>query len=140
MRFPAFLNPLRWFSGPGKPASASGTGWAPASSARPAHRSGVPMGSVKALPGQLASRIFSSENRRRQGQGFIQGELTLPEVQPVRSDLFEDDVELVRRRKETRLIHETRPEPSTPGRIDPELAINRLRRRGSQEIRTVHLE
>jgi hypothetical protein len=98
------------------------------------------MGSVKALPGQLASRIFSSENRRRQGQGFIQGELTLPEVQPVRSDLFEDDVELVRRRKETRLIHETRPEPSTPGRIDPELAINRLRRRGSQEIRTVHLE
>jgi hypothetical protein len=95
------------------------------------------MGSVKALPVELASRLFSFENRRRGQSRFVQGELVLPEAHPVRSDLFEDDVELVRRRKVSRLIHETRSAPSTPGHHDRELAINRLRQREPVSSRVV---
>jgi hypothetical protein len=131
MKFPALLNPKSWFAprtAPDRTAVIAG------SSSRTA---GVPMGSVKALPVELASRLFSFENRRRGQNRFVQGELVLPEAHPVRSDLFEDDVELVRRRKVSRLIHETRSAPSTPGHHDRELAINRLRQREPVSSRVV---
>lgn len=140
MNVTALLNPLRWFQSPGPARSPGLPGAASADTRRISRTNGVPMGSVKALPGQLASRFFSSENRRKGGRGFVQGELPLPEAQPVRSDLFEDDVELVRRRKETRLIHETRTDASTPGVHNAELAVNRLRPRPSREDRVAHRE
>lgn len=95
------------------------------------------MGSVKALPVELAGRLFTFENRRRTQNSLVQGELVLPEAKPIRSDLFEDDVELVRRRRASRLIHETRTEPTTPGHHDPELAVNRLRFREPAATRVV---
>jgi len=135
MKLPALLNPLSWFS-PGRGTPRSNL------SAHPAKGSlgGVPLGSVKALPETLARRFFSFENQRLQnrppGQGLIQGELQLPAVTPVRNDLAEDDVELVRRRRESRLLHETRP-PGAGGTHDPELAVNRLRNRASAASRLV---
>lgn len=131
MKLPAFLNPKRWFAGAPSPEGEVGR---PTGGVRP---SGVPMGSVKALPVELAGRLFTFENRRRTQRPLVQGELVLPEAKPVRSDLFEDDVELVRRRRASRLIHETRPEPTTPGRHDPELAVNRLRMRDAESTRIV---
>ena len=131
MKFPALLNPKSWFAAPQKPGSAG-----PDTATLP-RTGGVPMGSVKALPVELANRLFSFENRRRGQSRFVQGELVLPEVHPVRSDLFEDDVELVRRRRASRLIHETRSAPSTPGHHDPELAVNRLRQREPLSARVV---
>jgi hypothetical protein len=63
----------------------------------------------------------------------------LPAATPVRNDLLEDDVELVRRRREGRLLHETRP-PGAGGTHDPELAVNRLRNRAPLTRRLVAKE
>jgi hypothetical protein len=128
MKLLALLNPRSWFStGQRDPLSplhtTSGLG-------------GVPIGSVKALPETLARRFFSFENQRLPARNLIQGELQLPAVTPVRNDLVEDDVELVRRRRETRLLHETRP-PGAGGTHDPELAVNRLRNRAPVTSRLV---
>jgi len=120
MKLLALLNPRSWFS-------ADTRGSAPLSAGRSSF-GGVPMGSVKALPETLARRLFSFENQRLPSHDLVQGELQLPAVKPVRNDLFEDDVELVRRRREPRLLHETRP-PGAAGTHDPELAVNRLRNR-----------
>ena len=132
MKLLALLNPRSWFS-------ADTRGSAPLSAGRSGF-GGVPMGSVKALPETLARRLFSFENQRLQnrtpGQSLVQGELQLPAVTPVRNDLAEDDVELVRRRRESRLLHETRP-PGAGGTHDPELAVNRLRNRPSAASRLV---
>jgi len=113
MKLPTLLNPRSWFSTarPTAPTPRSG---------------GVPLGSVKALPATLARRLLSFENRRSMPRELVQGELGLPASTPVRNDLLEDDVELVRRRREGRLLHETRP-PGAGGTHDPELAVNRLR-------------
>ena len=128
MKLLALFNPRSWFS-TGQPNPLS-----------PLHRTsglgGVPIGSVKALPETLARRFFSFENQRLPARNLIQGELQLPAVTPVRNDLVEDDVELVRRRRETRLLHETRP-PGAGGTHDPELAVNRLRNRAPVTHRLV---
>jgi len=104
MKLLALFNPRSWFSR-GQPDPLS-----------PLHRTsglgGVPIGSVKALPETLARRFFSFENQRLPARNLIQGELQ----------------QLVRRRRETRLLHETRP-PGAGGTHDPELAVNRLRNR-----------
>lgn len=135
MKLPAMLNPLSWFSS-GRSNPLSNLRGSPGS----AGLGGVPLGSVKALPETLARRFFSFENQRLQGRhpgrGPVQGELQLPAVTPVRNDLAEDDVELVRRRRESRLLHETRP-PGAGGTHDPELAVNRLRNRASAASRLV---
>jgi hypothetical protein len=128
MKLLALLNPRSWFSsGQRDPLSSfqqtSGLG-------------GVPLGSVKALPKTIVRRFFSFENQRTLNRNFIQGELQLPAVTPMRNDLVEDDVELVRRRRETLLLHETRP-PGAGGTHDPELAVNRLRSRAPETSRLV---
>lgn len=128
MKLLALLNPRSWFSsGQRDPLSSfqqtSGLG-------------GVPLGSVKALPKTIVRRFFSFENQRTLNRNLIQGELQLPAVTPMRNDLVEDDVELVRRRRETLLLHETRP-PGAGGTHDPELAVNRLRSRASETSRLV---
>lgn len=127
----AFLNPLKWFSStrPSKSAHHGDLLDTLQQAPRPALK-GVPMGSVKALP-VLARKFFSFENRRK--KTLVQGEL--PGVTPLRNDLFEDDVELVRR-KERRLLHETRPREN-PAQHDRELALNRLRNRTPVETRLV---
>jgi hypothetical protein len=135
MKLPALLNLLSWFSSRrGNPLSN------PSGSARLGGLGGVPLGSVKALPETLARRFFSFENQRLQnrthGQSPVQGKLELSAVTPVRNDLSEDDVELVRRRRESRLLHETRPS-GAGGTHDPELAVNRLRNRPSATSRLV---
>ncbi len=135
MKLPALLNPMSWFSSR-RGHSLSNLSATP----RLGGLGGVPLGSVKALPETLARRFFSFENQRLQnrtpGQSLVQGELQLPAVTPVRNDLAEDDVELVRRRRESRLLHETRP-PGAGGTHDPELAVNRLRNRPSAASRLV---
>jgi len=128
MKLLALLNPRSWFSsGQRDPLSSfqktSGLG-------------GVPLGSVKALPKTIVRRFFSFENQRTLNRNLIQGELQLPAVTPMRNDLVEDDVELVRRRRETLLLHETRP-PGAGGTHDPELAVNRLRSRTPETSRLV---
>ena len=128
MKLLALLNPRSWFSsGQRDPLSSfqqtSGLG-------------GVPLGSVKALPKTIVRRFFSFENQRTLNRNFIQGELQLPAVTPMRNDLVEDDVELVSRRRETLLLHETRP-PGAGGTHDPELAVNRLRSRAPETSRLV---
>lgn len=131
MKLPALLNPRSWFS-PARPMSPAPQTGNPGSA-------GVPLGSVKALPETLARRFFSFENRRSMPRDFVQGELRLPAATPVRNDLLEDDVELVRRRRESRLLHETRP-PGAGGTHDPELAVNRLRNRAPLTHRLVARE
>ncbi len=134
MKIVSSLNPFHWFKSRRSEATELIPLW------RPGGRSnaGVPLGAIKTLPSQLVSRLFSSENQRRPGHAFAQSELPLPEARPVRSNLLEDDVELIRRRKSSRLIHETRPTSSTPGYHDPELALNRLRKHNSFEFQPVH--
>ncbi|MEN9776485.1 MAG: hypothetical protein RIS24_185 [Verrucomicrobiota bacterium] len=128
MKLLALINPRSWFSsGPRSPLS---------SLQRTSGLGGVPLGSVKALPETLVRRFFSFENQRTPNRNLIQGELQLPAVTPLRNDLVEDDVELVRRRRETRLLHETRP-PGAGGTHDPELAVNRLRSRAPVTTRLV---
>ena len=131
MKFPALLNPRSWFSRADRP-----TGGARSGVQLPG---GVPLGSVKALPETLARRFLSFENQRTPQQNLVQGELQLPAVTLVRNDLFEDDVELVRRRRGSRLLHETRP-PGAAGTHDPELAVNRLRNRAPMAQRLVARE
>jgi hypothetical protein len=120
MNLLTLLDPRSWFS-PARPPSAAPRAGNPGAI-------GVPLGSVKALPETLARRFLSFENRRSTPRDLVQGELRLPAATPVRNDLLEDDVELVRRRREGRLLHETRP-PGAGGTHDPELAVNRLRNR-----------
>lgn len=132
MKLPALLNPRSWFATRAeRPLGPSGAG------AR--LPGGVPLGSVKALPEKLARRFLSFENRRVPLRDLVQGELQLPAATPVRNDLFEDDVELVRRRRQSRLLHETRP-PGAAGTHDPELAVNRLRNRIPPDRRLVTRE
>ncbi|MFM7553811.1 MAG: hypothetical protein ACKPAH_00700 [Verrucomicrobiota bacterium] len=131
MRLPAWLHPRSWLPGrEDRPSAPHGTG-----NPKPG---GVPLGSVKALPETLARRFLSFENRRMPAPhpDLVQGELRLPAATPLRNDLFEDDVELVRRRREGRLLHETRP-PGAAGTHDPELAFNRLRGRDPVDRRLV---
>lgn len=128
MKLLALLNPRSWFS--------TGRRESDRLPDRTPGLGGVPIGSVKALPQILARRFFSFENQRSPSRNMVQGELQLPAVTPVRNDLVEDDVELVRRRRETRLLHETRP-PGAGGTHDPELAVNRLRNRAAAAHRLV---
>lgn len=128
MKLPALLNPRSWFSRAGRPTDGPRSGFP--------LPGGVPLGSVKALPETLARRFLSFENQRSPQRDMVQGELQLPAVNPVRNDLLEDDVELVRRRRESRLLHETRP-PGAAGTHDPELAVNRLRNRAPMAQRLV---
>jgi hypothetical protein len=129
MKTNSWWNPRSWF-GDGSAASEP-TG-------RDVAR-GVPLGAVKALPGAAVRRMFSFENRRRSQRPLVQSELMLEQTEPVRNDLAEEDVELVVRRKDARLIHETRP-PSGGRRYDSELVLNRLRRRASMSDRVVSVE
>jgi len=131
MKLPALFNPRSWFSTANPVSSATGS-LGPGCG-------GVPLGSVKALPETLARRFLSFENRRSTPRDLVQGELRLPAATPVRNDLLEDDVELVRRRREGRLLHETRP-PGAGGTHDPELAVNRLRNRAPLTRRLVARE
>ncbi|MSU31472.1 MAG: hypothetical protein EXS25_02200 [Pedosphaera sp.] len=134
MKIVSKLNPFNWF----KSRRSESTELIPLWRLGDRSNAGVPLGAVKTLPSQLVSRLFSSENQRRPGHAFAQSELPLPEVRPIRSNLLEDDVELIRRRKSSRLIHETRPTSSTPGYHDPELALNRLRKQHFFESQPVH--
>ena len=131
MKLPALLNPRSWVPA-ARPMS-------PAPRDAGPRAGGVPLGSVKALPETLARRFLSFENRRSMPRDLVQGELRLPAATPVRNDLLEDDVELVRRRREGRLLHETRP-PGAGGTHDPELAVNRLRNRAPLTRRLVAKE
>lgn len=127
----ALFNPLKWFSS--TPSSKSAHHGDLLENLRQAPRpalKGVPMGSVKSLP-VAARNFFSFENRRK--KTLVQDDL--PGVTPVRNDLFEDDVELVRR-KERQLIHETRPRENM-AQHDRELAVNRLRNRTPEAARAV---
>jgi hypothetical protein len=132
MRLPAWLHWRSWL--PGRDDRAS----APSRPGTPQVR-GVPLGSVKALPQTLARRFLSFENRRIPNHPLVQAEFQLPAATPVRNDLFEDDVELVRRRRGGHLLHETRP-PGAAGTHDPELAVNRLRNRAPLDRRLVARE
>ena len=132
MRLPAWLHWRSWLpSRDDHPSAPSRIGVPKAG--------GVPLGSVKALPQTLARRFLSFENRRIPNHPLVQAEFQLLAATPVRNDLFEDDVELVRRRRGGHLLHETRP-PGAAGTHDPELAVNRLRNRAPLDRRLVARE
>jgi hypothetical protein len=70
-----------------------------------------------------------SENRRQLPGTLVQAELRLRATRPVRNDLFEDDAEVVERRR-SRVVWESAPVGATNGPFDTENVWRRLRGRG----------
>ncbi len=76
-------------------------------------------------------------NRRRKStRPWVQTEMLLQETKPLRHDLTEEDVALVRRQRPV-LIYESRPAAEAPRRFDTERAYARLRNRAPLADRIV---
>jgi hypothetical protein len=83
----------------------------------------------------LALRGLPLGNRRK-GRPWVQTEMLLHETHPLRHDLVEDDVELVRRPRRN-VIYESQPVASVPRQLDTAHAYERLRNRAPLSERVV---
>ena len=83
----------------------------------------------------LSLRWLPLGNRRKRSS-LVQSEMLLQETRPLRHDLGEDDVELVRRRR-SKVIYESQPVPTVPKQLDTENAYARLRNRAPVSERIV---
>jgi hypothetical protein len=75
-------------------------------------------------------------NRRKSTRPWVQTEMLLQETKPLRHDLSEEDVALVRRQRPV-LIYESQPAAATPQRFNTENAYSRLRNRAPLADRIV---
>ncbi|HTI71976.1 MAG TPA: hypothetical protein VMF06_18520 [Candidatus Limnocylindria bacterium] len=73
---------------------------------------------------------------QRKGRPWVQTEMLLQGTTPLRHDLVEDDVALVRRER-SKVIYESGPAAPTPPRFDNSAAYERLRNRAPLASRVV---
>jgi hypothetical protein len=83
------------------------------------------------------TRWMKRRERERSGRTPQQLEMILSAVKPVRNTLLDDDLEVVRRKTDSRLIYESKAAPESAGRVEKESdrAWERLRGRRLENLK-----